>query len=99
MDYIKKADVLKLLNRNGITQKITFSDGISIYDSVKNLPAADVAPKSEVAREIFEEIESICDDFPLYGNINTVILSKRDLAFLKKKYTEEEDEAIDTSLH
>lgn len=43
---------------------------------------------SEVAREIFEEIESICSDFPLYGNVNTIILSERDLAFIKKKYTE-----------
>ena len=89
MDYIKKDDVLKLLNRNSITKEITFSDGISIYDSVKNLPTADATPKSEVAREIFEEIESICYDFPIYGNINTVILSERDLTFLKKKYTEE----------
>lgn len=46
--------------------------------------------KTEVAREIFEEIESISSDFPLYGNINTVILSERDLAFIKKKYTEGE---------
>lgn len=46
--------------------------------------------KSEVAREIFEEIESISSDFPIYGNVNTVILSERDLAFIKKKYTEGE---------
>jgi hypothetical protein len=46
--------------------------------------------KREVAREIFEEIESISSDFPIYGNINTVILSERDLAFIKKKYTEGE---------
>lgn len=45
----------------------------------------------EVAREIFEEIEDICDDFPIYGNVNTVILSERDLAFIKKKYTEGND--------
>lgn len=43
----------------------------------------------ECAREIFEEIESISYDFPIYGNVNTVILSERDLAFIKKKYTEE----------
>ncbi len=45
--------------------------------------------KTEVAREIFEEIESISSDFPIYGNVNTVILSERDLAFIKKKYTED----------
>jgi hypothetical protein len=46
----------------------------------------------EVAREIFEEIESISSDYPIYGNVNTVILSERDLAFIKKKYTEGKDE-------
>lgn len=54
MDYIKKDDVLKLLNRNSITQKITFSDGISIYDSVKNLPTADVVPKKEIANVLLK---------------------------------------------
>jgi hypothetical protein len=44
--------------------------------------------RADTAREIFEEIESISSDFPIYGNINTVILSERDLAFIKKKYTE-----------
>jgi hypothetical protein len=44
--------------------------------------------RADTAREIFEEIESISSDFPLYGNTNTVILSERDLAFIKKKYTE-----------
>lgn len=42
------------------------------------------------ASEIFEEIESIMADFPLYGNVNTVILSERDFNFIKKKYTEGE---------
>jgi len=45
--YVKLDDVLKLLNRNSITKAITFSNGISIYDSVQNLPTADVVPKSE----------------------------------------------------
>lgn len=41
-EYIKKEDVLKLLEKNSITKKITLADGISIYDSVKNAPTADV---------------------------------------------------------
>ena len=45
MEYFSKDDVLNLLNRNSITKKITLADGVSIYDSVKNLPAADVVPK------------------------------------------------------
>ena len=49
--------------------------------------------KQEVAREIFEEIEKICADFPLYGNQDTLILSERDFAELKKKYTDGEQYA------
>ena len=55
-EYIKKDDVLNLLNRNSITKAIAFADGISIYDSVRKLPAADVAPKSEVALKVLDEI-------------------------------------------
>ena len=44
---------------------------------------------SEVAREIFEEIESIVDKRTAWnGNIYSLLL-KRDFAELKKKYTEE----------
>ena len=42
VEYIKKEDVLKLLEKNIITKKITLADGIFIYDSVKNAPTADV---------------------------------------------------------
>ena len=38
-DYLRREDVLNLLNKNSITKKITLSDGVSIYDAVKNLPA------------------------------------------------------------
>ena len=58
--------------------------------TVEALYDAGYRKSNEVAREIFEEIESIMSDFPIYGNINTVILSERDLAFIKKKYTEGE---------
>ena len=44
-EYIKKDDVLNLLRKNSITKKITFADGVSIYDSVKNIPTVDVAPR------------------------------------------------------
>lgn len=40
-EYIKKEDILKLLEKNSITKKITLADGISIYDSVKNASTAD----------------------------------------------------------
>lgn len=46
------------------------------------LPTAAVAPRAEVAREIFEEIYEDC--FDQFGYINYEAL-----AALKKKYTEE----------
>ena len=57
-EYIKKEDVLKLLEKNSITRKITLADGISIYDSVKNAPTADVVEIEKVA-EILADITGI----------------------------------------
>lgn len=48
MAYIDRDIALKLLERNSITKHITFSDGVSIYDTIANIPTADVAPKYEV---------------------------------------------------
>jgi hypothetical protein len=63
-------------------------DGYFLLDVVENLlkkfPTADVAPKSEVAREIFEEIEKISK--APYGYF---CLSNDEYSELKKKYTEE----------
>ena len=50
-------------------------------------PTADVAPRAEVAREIFEEIDSIRDKTTA-GNIMRLAFFKQ-LAGLKRKYTEE----------
>jgi hypothetical protein len=41
-EYIEREDVLNELNRNSITKKITLADGVSIFDTIKNIPAADV---------------------------------------------------------
>lgn len=45
MAYINRELALELLKRNSITEHITFSDGVSIYDTIANIPAADVVPK------------------------------------------------------
>ena len=51
-------------------------------------PTADVAPKSEVAREIFEEIESMFIRYTFDDDY--ISLGIRDeFAELKKKYTED----------
>lgn len=82
MAYINRELALKLLGRNSITKSITFADGVSIYDAIADIPAADVVPKSEVARDIFEEIENLfaVENFRL-------ICNRQAFAELKKKYT------------
>lgn len=42
IEYLNRETVMKELDRNSITKKITFSDGVSIYDSIQKLPTADV---------------------------------------------------------
>jgi hypothetical protein len=96
-EYVKLDDVLQLLNRNSITKTITFSDGISIYESVQNLPAADVVPRSEVEK-IFEEIEKIIASHGITiglvfdeaeGAAVAIGRIDRKIAEFKKEYTEE----------
>ena len=61
-EYIKKADVLERFSRNSITKAVTFADGVSIYDTIKNFPTADVA---EVKRGYWrEETKFIITDNP-----------------------------------
>ena len=56
-------------------------------NGIKYLPIADVVPRAEVAREIFEEIEKNAD-FLFDGFRNIVVLTEKDFEKLKKKYTE-----------
>lgn len=56
----------------------------------KALAAKGYCKASDVAREIFEEIESIMAYFPINGHTNTAILNENDFAELKKRYTEGE---------
>lgn len=57
-----------------------FSEASRVIDKI---PTADVAPKSEVAREIFEEIERI------YDNRLTVYLTRSEFLKIKNKYLSE----------
>ena len=41
-EYIERDTVLKELNKNSITKKITLANGVSIFDTIKNIPTADV---------------------------------------------------------
>ena len=58
---------------------------LGVVESIENFPTADVAPRAEVAREIFEEIDTM-----IFGTIipdDCAIISIAKLAELKKKYT------------
>ena len=52
---------------------------------------ADVAPRAEVAREIFEEIEKLVVSRKLRNGLIGDLLES-DIAELKKKYTESKDD-------
>lgn len=56
--------------------------------AIDNLPTADVAPKSEIAREIFADLETkapwFCENQTAYEHFN------EELAELKKKYIGEQ---------
>lgn len=68
-EFIEREEVLKLLGRNSITKHITFADDVSIYDTIKNLPAADVV-KVVRGEWIEEEFESyIPVEVDITGNL------------------------------
>ena len=55
----------------------------------KMLYDAGYRKSTEVAREIFEEIENNYADFLFDGYRNIIVITEKDFAELKKKYTEE----------
>lgn len=58
-------------------------------DMIDDAPTADVAPRAEVAREIFEEIDSLIYKWHSYSLYSTGELLY-DVAELKKKHTQPE---------
>jgi hypothetical protein len=69
---------------HGITQV----DAVRIATMLEDASVEDVATKSEVAREIFEEI----DRYTIESDFDYIFLNKKFLAELKKKYTEPDAE-------
>lgn len=63
---------------------------LSVVKWLELLPAADVAPKSEIAREIFAEIESCLDyiEEQLDEIPDSFLCVKEDISALKMKYSE-----------
>ena len=58
---------------------------------LSDCPTADVAPKSEVAREIFEEIDRYVIKGISVGGEHLTLFNGKNYAELKKKYTEEKE--------
>lgn len=87
-EYIKRSDVIGLIEYKLKWCK-TMEEAIvcaSLRTAVMGLRSADVAPRAEVAREIFAEIKekgSFSDPCVLY-----VVLSFDELAEIEKKYME-----------
>ena len=68
----------------------TYCDhGEEYYPSLRKIPTADVAPRSEVAREIFEEIEFDIHQLMFERDEHRAIAIEGVIANLKKKYTED----------
>ena len=85
--YIDADKVMDEINRIG-GHNLCEWETIGVKALIDRQPTADVVPKSEIAREIFEEIEKywIKSDI-LPDCVRLVDLDK--IAELKKKYTEE----------
>ena len=92
--YIDADDLLKTLelsikswsrdcNSNAPKMVLAYKD---VVERIKLLPTADVAPRAEVAREILAQIEKAVAKGFEYGTFFDV---QKNLAELKKKYTEE----------
>ena len=74
----------KVENRYRISSGIEHRCERDLLDLICNAPTADVVPKSEVAREVFELVE--CAFSPAFVYEGHTI--KAYIAELKKKYTE-----------
>ena len=79
--YIEEEAIIKAIDESGRRYGITTANQCNFKEIVRKTPTADVAPKSEVAREIFEEIEKC------HLHITNEFDAIR-YAELKKKYTE-----------
>lgn len=69
--------------------RTTWCDMYDLDDFLAEVPTADVAPKSDVARQVLKDVKETgrCSD----PNVVWVCLSFDELAEIEKKYTEEDD--------
>lgn len=94
-EYIEREALIKRLLSISVIADDMYGMGINrglerAETQIEMMPAADVVPKSEVAREIFEEIETCMKNFE--DDDDGYLLKMCEFEFfmreLKKKYTE-----------
>ena len=93
-EYIEREgfiDRLKFKRDNGINRGNKYPGLESAIAQAQKYPATDVAPRSEVAREIFEEIGNILS----VGSDGVATLDVSELYAIERKYTEERPIALD----
>ena len=63
---------------------LDYESGVKVLNMIDNAPTADVAPRAEVAMDIFEEMDRIL--LPLLHEVSQVYIYVK----LKRKYTQSE---------
>ena len=94
--YINLDDAIKYLHNDCKAKyPLSYVNGLEAsINELNKLPIADVVPKSEVAVEIFEEIERLLAVYSYtdeYGKEVIGVDVEELIAELKKKYTEDPD--------
>ena len=72
--------------------ELSCEDYLTYKQMAETFKNAGYRKTSDVAREIFEDIENNYADFLFDGHRNIVVLTEKDFAELKKKYTENKGE-------
>ena len=88
--YIDADALIKKIFPMGIGDGMYTINAKAVRFAIDNAPTADVAPKSEVAREIFEEIEFDIHQLMFERDETRAIAIEGVIAELKKKYTGEQ---------
>ena len=91
-EYIERGAVIAKSFRTGLCDAFGDLYGIGdvVYvDDMKQIPAEDVAPRSEVAREIFEGLERLMLDGAIGGKYPAKVINPDKYAEFKKKYVKE----------
>ena len=82
--YIDANELYKKIFTLDVVDKRRYSiNAKAVADAIVDMPTADVVPRAELAREIFEEIERETKN-------HGITYTQRKIAELKKKYTEPE---------